>query len=65
MTTVEPPMKDTPNKGHDRKHLSIKDTLLGPFSIILVHFNLRRDDNLSIKYEMAGPKCVHDSEVPL
>ena len=25
--TVEPPIKDTPNKGHNRKNLSIKDTL--------------------------------------
>ena len=42
---------DTPNKGHDRKNLSIKDTL---WAIILYIFNLWRDDNLSIK----------DTEVP-
>ena len=28
---------------------------------LLVHFNLRREDNLSIKAKMAGPKCVHYS----
>ena len=25
--TVEPPIKDTPSKGHNRKNLSVKDTL--------------------------------------
>ena len=38
--TVEPLIVDTPNKGRNRKKLSIRDTLWGPFSIILVHFNL-------------------------
>ena len=46
---------NTPNKGHNRKDVSIKDTLCDPFSIILVHLNLRRRDNLSIKDKMAGP----------
>ena len=64
--TVELQIKDTRNKGHSReKNLSIKDTLRGPFSIILVHFNFRREHNLSIKDKMAGPKCDHYSEVPL
>ena len=27
VSTVESPIKDTPNKGHNRKNLSIKDTL--------------------------------------
>ena len=36
--TVEPPIKDTPNK----EHLSIKESnLLVPIPIIPVHFNLR------------------------
>ena len=29
------------------------------------HFNLQRENNLSIKDKMAGPKCVHYTEVPL
>ena len=29
--------------------VSVMDTLWGPFSIILVHFNLRRENNLSIR----------------
>ena len=46
-------MKDTIEK-------SIKDGLWGPFSIILVHFNLSKD-------KIAGSKRVHYSysEVPL
>ena len=51
--TVEPLIKNTPNK---RKNLSM--THLVPkvhFPIILVHFNLRREDNLSIKDKMPGP----------
>ena len=53
--TVEPLIKDTLNNG---PILSIKDTLLGPFSLLL-HFNLK---DLSIKDKMAGPKCIHYSE---
>ena len=38
LITVEPPIKDTPNK----EHLSIKDkSVLVPVPIIPVHFNLR------------------------
>ena len=39
----EHPIMSTLNKRHNSKNLK------GPFSIILVHFNLRREDNLSIK----------------
>ena len=56
---------DTLNKGHNRKNLSVKDTLWGPKFIILVHFNLwRKEDNLSAKDKKAGPKRVHYSEAP-
>ena len=38
-TTVEPPIKDTPNKGHNRKNLSIKFKVPKVhFPIILIHF---------------------------
>ena len=47
----------TSDKGHNRQNLSIKDTLGCPFSIILVHFNIRREDNLSVKDKMAGSTC--------
>ena len=53
---VETPIKDTLNQAH---HIFIKDTLWGLFSIILVHFNLRREDSLYIKDKMAGTKTVH------
>ena len=46
--TVEPLIMDTLNR--IRKHFK------GPFPVLLVHFNLRKEDNLSIKYKMAGPK---------
>ena len=39
---------DTPSKGHNKS----------PFSTILVHFNLQREDNLSIKDKMAGAQHV-------
>ena len=58
LNTVEPP-----NKGYRRKKLSIKDAF-SPFSIILVHFNLRREDDLPIK-KIACPLPVHYLEVPL
>ena len=54
-STVEPPIKDTPNKDTIGKKFSIKDTLQGPKSIILVHFNLQREDNLSIQDKMSVP----------
>ena len=56
VNTVEPPIKDTPNKGHNRKNLSIKDTLMSQKFTFLLYFNLRREDNLSIKDKMPGPK---------
>ena len=45
---------DTLNKGHNRKNLPIMNTL-GLFSIMLVHFNLRREDNFSIKTKWLLP----------
>ena len=39
--TVEPPIKDPPNKGHNRKNLPIKDTFPGPkcsLSHSTIHF---------------------------
>ena len=30
MYTVEPPIVDPPNKGHNRNNLSVKDTSFGP-----------------------------------
>ena len=41
------------------------ESLWGPFSIILVNFNLWREENLFIKDTMIGSKCVYYSEVPL
>ena len=37
--TVEPPIKDTPNKGHNRKNLSIKDTFYGPKVLLSYYTN--------------------------
>ena len=34
-------------------------------SIILLQFNLRKENDLSIKDTMAGSKRVHFSEIPL
>ena len=63
-STVEPPIMDTLNKGHNRKNLSIKDAVLRR-SLLYYTSSLQREDNLSIKNKMAGPKHVHYSEVPL
>ena len=60
-STVGPPIMDTPTKGYTRINPSIKDTLCEVPS--LLHFNLGREDNLSIKDKMAGP-MVHYLEVP-
>ena len=38
--TVEPPIKDTPNKGHRRTNLSIKDKMSGPNVSIIRRFHL-------------------------
>ena len=43
---VEPLIMDSLNKGHNRRKPLYKGHTL---SIIIVHFNLRREDNLSIK----------------
>ena len=56
MYTVEPLIKDTPNKGH----LSIKDTCFCPMLIPL------NKGHLCIKNNFNGPRvCVHYIEVPL
>ncbi len=39
--TVEPPIKDTPNKGHNINNLQTKDKLKGDFPIVLYTLNLR------------------------
>ena len=56
--TVEPPIKDTPNKGHNKKKLYKGHILRSQSSTFLLYqyiFNLRREDNLSIKDKMPGP----------
>ena len=32
---------------------------------LLLHFYLRREENLSVEDKITGPKCVHYLEVPL
>ena len=44
---MEPLIKDTLNKGKNSLHFEVPSTV--------VHFNLRREDNLSIKDKMAHP----------
>ena len=56
MYAVEPLIRDMLNKEHRKTSLTLRSTL--------VHFNARSEDNLHIKDKMAGPKCVHYSEVP-
>ena len=46
--TVEPSIMKTPNKEHHKKSLYKGHTPI-------IHFNLQREDNLSIKHKMAGP----------
>ena len=49
----------TSNKGPSEKgttSIPTKDTSPCPFPIAFMHFNLRKEDNLSIKDKMAGPK---------
>ena len=40
VSTVEPLLKDTPNKGHNRFNVSIKDILCGPYKIMVIQFYL-------------------------
>ena len=54
-TIVQPLVMDTLTKD---EILSIKDTLRGPLSIILVHLNLQREDNLPIKDTLRGPLSI-------
>jgi len=55
-TTVEPLLKDTPNKGHDIFNLSIKDKC--PYSITAIHS--KENDDLCIAVILGQyllPKC--------
>ena len=38
--TVEPLLKDTPNKGHNTFDLSIKDKICGPYRTMAIQFYL-------------------------
>ena len=38
--TVEPLLKDTPNKGHNTFDLSIKDKFCGPYRTMAIQFYL-------------------------
>ena len=38
--TVEPLLKDTPNKGHNTFDLSIKDKFFGPYRTMAIQFYL-------------------------
>ena len=40
ITTVEPLLKDTPNKGHNTFDLSIKDKFCGPYRTMAIQFYL-------------------------
>ena len=57
--TVEPLLKDTPNKGHNTFDLSIKDKFCGPYRIMAIQFY--PEDNLSITGKLCQkllvPKC--------
>ena len=45
---LEPPIKDTPNKGHRSTNLSIKDKIPGPNVSIIRRFHLYNDDCATI-----------------
>ena len=40
LSTVEPLLKDTPNKGHNTFDLSIKDKFCGPYRTMAIQFYL-------------------------
>ena len=40
LCTVEPLLKDTPNKGHNTSDLSIKDKFCGPYRTKAIQFYL-------------------------
>ena len=45
--TVEPLLKDTPNKGHNTFYLSVKDKFCGPYSIMAIQsYLLKRTTSL-------------------
>ena len=55
------------SRASDNEHNSKRPLYKGhtrSLSIILIHFNLQLEDNLSIKDKMARSKCVHYSEIP-
>ena len=47
-----------------QSHLSIRDMSRGPKCSYCSFFGLLREDSLSTRDEMAGPRCVLYSEVP-
>ena len=58
--TVEPLLKDTPNKGHNRFNLSIKDIFCGPYKTMLIQFYILMGGGQSIEQpgKKAGPAKV-------
>ena len=66
--TVEPPIANTPNKGHSGRKTSLcKGHTLRSLLYYTSTFDLRREDSLSIKVKMAAPNvsitqrfnCIH------
>ena len=73
MCTVEPLIKDTPYKGHNRIHLHSKDTFCGPKCLFLHTYNtfltskkwttsLKRTKNLVPMRPLFGGSTVDDSD---
>ena len=56
--TVEPLLKDTPNKGHNTFDLSIKDKFCGPYRIMAIQFYPEGQPlyNRKIMPKITGPK---------
>ena len=52
---MKPPIKDTPNKGHNRKKTLYKGHTLGPKVPLSYYTSLRRENDLSIKDKIPGP----------
>ena len=64
---MEPPIVHTPRLGHNIIDLSTKDTVQGPkklfpYTVVLIHFEPPKKDNLSTKDTTAelilSPKCL-------
>ena len=63
--TVEPLLKDIPNKGPNTFNLPIKNKFCDPYSTMAIQFYLLKSKTPQIITKIASPKFAHHLEVLL